>query len=505
LEASLGLLIYQDDVMLTAIKLAGYSWLDADKFRKAMGKKIPELMLEQEKKFKDGCVSNNIPLSLAKDLWERIKPFAMYAFNKSHAASYGMVAYQTAYMKSNYPAEYMSALMTAESGDLEKIADAVHECERMGIEVLPPDINESLKDFTYITDEQIRFGLLVIKNLGEEVIETIIAERKANGEFKSLSDFAGRISHRAFNKKSLEAMIKAGALDRFGERNLLLQNIDRILIHNKTIQKEKETNQQSLFAAAPQVMDQEIPLRPAPEASMRERLSWEKELLGLYVSAHPYDPCQEKFGQYLKPCIQVPDMKDGVFARCGGVISSSKEIVTKKGDPMAFLTLEDVSGQQEVIVFPRTFEQYKHVLKPDQIVLVSGKISKRDGEEAKILANSFILVQEGQFDSIANMLAGGQWVPETMQSSHVEEIVADVSPPISKGSVSIALKGKPSQELVGQLREIFVAAPGPKPVCLLVESGGQMRKIQTDYAVAATDRLISAIVELVGRQNVSVE
>jgi DNA polymerase III subunit alpha len=505
LEASLGLLIYQDDVMLTAIKLAGYSWLDADKFRKAMGKKIPELMLEQEKKFKDGCVSNKIPLSLAKDLWERIKPFAMYAFNKSHAASYGMVAYQTAYMKSNYPAEYMSALMTAESGDLEKIADAVHECERMGIEVLPPDINESLKDFTYITDEQIRFGLLVIKNLGEEVIETIIAERKANGDFKHLSDFAGRVSHRAFNKKSLDAMIKAGALDRFGERNLLLQNIDRILIHNKKIQREKETNQQNLFAAAPQVMDQEIPLRPSPEASMRSRLSWEKELLGLYVSAHPYDPCEEKFGAYLESCIQVPNMKDGVFARCGGVISSSKEIVTKKGDPMAFLTLEDTSGQQEVIVFPRTFEQYKHVLLPDQIVLVSGKVSKREGEEAKILANSFIVVHDEQFDSVANMLASGQWVPETMQPSHVEEIVADVPPPKAKGSVSIALKGKPTQELVGQLREIFMAAPGPKPVCLLVESGGQMRKIQTDYAVAATDRLISSIVELVGRQNVSVE
>lgn len=181
LDKSLGLLIYQDDIMLTAIKLAGYSWLEADKFRKAMGKKIPELMDEQEKKFKEGCMKNGIDKKTTNDLWARIKPFAAYGFNKSHAASYGMVAYQTAYMKANYPAEYMSALMTAESSDLDKIADAVEECERMEINVLPPDINESLSNFTYMDDSNIRFGLLAIKGLGEEVIKAMIQERKEHG------------------------------------------------------------------------------------------------------------------------------------------------------------------------------------------------------------------------------------------------------------------------------------------------------------------------------------
>ena len=507
LEASLGLLIYQDDVMLTAIKLAGYSWLDADKFRKAMGKKIPELMLEQEKKFKDGCVANHISKSLAKDLWERIKPFAMYAFNKSHAASYGMVAYQTAYMKANYPAEYMTALMTAEAADLDKIAFAVEECGRMGIEVLPPDINESLKDFTYITDEQVRFGLLVIKNLGEEVIEAIIAERKEHGEFKHLSDFAGRVSHRAFNKKSLEALIKAGALDRFGERKQLLDNIDRILMHNKNIQKEKATNQQSLFAAAPAVMDRGIVLRDSEPASMRELLTWEKELLGLYVSAHPYEPFKEAFGEALLDCAKVVDCKDGEFVRSGGVISSVKQIVTKKGDPMAFVTLEDLSGRTEVIVFPRTYKTVSDVLVEDTIVLVSAKVSIREGEEAKLLANSFVAVDEESLTNTAQMIKRGQWVSSDMRKSIERNRQDQLSPPeeVKRGMLSISLKGKPTQEMVEQLREILTSSPGPKPVCLLVESGGRMRRIQTDYAVATSDRIVSAIAELVGAQNVSVE
>ncbi len=504
LEASLGLLIYQDDVMLTAIKLAGYSWLEADLFRKAMGKKIPELMLEQEKKFKDGCMSNKISRALAKDLWERIKPFAMYAFNKSHAASYGMVAYQTAYMKANYPSEYMTALMTAEAADLEKIAFAVEECERMGIEVLPPDINDSLKDFTYMSDTQIRFGLLVIKNLGEEVIEAIIHDRKEHGPFQDLSDFAGRVSHRAFNKKSLEALVKVGALDRFGERKQLMQNMDRILMHNKNKQRERATNQQSLFSGAAMADSRGIVLRDSEPASMRELLGWEKELLGLYVSGHPYEAYKEAFGDQLLDCNKVVECDEGAFVRCGGIITSIKQIVTKKGDPMAFVTLEDLSGRTEVIVFPRTYKSVSDFLEVDVVVLVSAKVSKRDGEEAKLLANSFVPVDDESLAGTANMLESGQWMSTELRKSIVEDRpeAIDVAP---RGAVSISLKGKPTQDMVERLREILTSSPGPKPVCLMVESGGRMRRIQTDYCVAASERVIGAIAELVGSQNVSVE
>ncbi len=502
LQKSYGLLVYQDDVMLTAIHLAGYTWLEADKLRKAMGKKIPEEMAQQKVKLIEGFVEHGLPKSQAKELWKLIEPFAAYGFNKAHAASYGMVAYQTAYLKANYPSEYMTALMTAESGDLEKIAEAVHECARLGIEVLSPDINESRKDFTYIDDTQIRFGLLVVKNLGEEVVENIIAERKAHGPFRDLSDFVSRISHRAFNKKSLEALAKVGALDRFVERKQILENMDRILLHHKQVQQEKATNQQSLFASSTQGASHTLVLRDAEPATMRERLSWEKELLGLYVSAHPCEPMQEALKEHLTACKDVPTTADATFVRCGGIVTSVKQIVTKKGEAMAFVGLQDVSGSMEVVVFPRVFTDARSLLVEDTILLVSGKVSVREGEETKILANSFLPVPESGLAELAQMLKDGQWVTPSLR----EEMAKEEAPKIlHRGALSIVLQGKPTQEMVAQLREILTSAPGTKPVCLMVESGGRMRRIETDYAVSVTEPMVSAIAQLVGRQNVTVE
>lgn len=497
LEMSLGLLIYQDDVMLTAIKLAGYSWLEADKFRKAMGKKIPELMVEQKQKFKDGCVKNHIDKKLVDDLWHRIEPFATYAFNKAHAASYGMVAYQTAYMKANYPSEYMTSLMTAESGDLEKIAFAVSECEDMGIEVLPPDINDSRKNFTYMNDKQIRFGLLVIKNLGEEVIESIFSERKVNGEFKDLADFAGRVTHRAFNKKSLEALIKVGALDRFGERKRLLENLDRILLYNKSVQQEKALNQQSLFAS--EGARQSISLRESPEATMRELLAWEKELLGLYVSGHPYEVIKKQIGDKLIDCEKILECKEDSFVRCGGVITAVKEIITKKGDAMAFITIQDTTGSAEVVVFPKIYKSTKEILVEDQIILVSAKASRREGFDMNLLANSFVLVSEENVNEVATDISEGLW-PEydrenINESNELEQVLL-------KEVLSIRLQGKPTQEMIEELRELFKSSPGSTVVSLLVESGGTMRHIETDYRVQTSDGLVKEIGFLVGTQNV---
>jgi DNA polymerase-3 subunit alpha len=524
LDKSLGLLIYQDDIMLTAIKLAGYSWLEADKFRKAMGKKIPELMDEQEKKFKKGCIENGIDEKTTNDLWARIKPFAAYGFNKSHAASYGMVAYQTAYMKANYPAEYMSALMTAESSDLDKIADAVEECERMEINVLPPDINESLSNFTYMDDNNIRFGLLAIKGLGEEVIKAMIQERKENGEYVDLADFAGRVKHRAFNKKSLEALIKSGALDRFGERRQLLENIDRVLNFNKHSQKEQEQNQASMFDLAPDVMERRITLRETDSADQKTLLSWEKELLGLYVSAHPFERVQESIGDHLVPCKKIEDVREDEFVRSGGAIGAVKKITTKKGNPMAFVTLEDVSGRLEIVVFPNAYKDYEALLVEGRMVLVSGKVSKRDEEEAKILANNFIPV-DGNLKRIEKMLGNGMWLPD--QFSHSDVHTADMqkdredevpSFKTRKDSVqkndakeeegdassglAISLKGKPSQDLIKKLRDVFQLNPGEQRVHFLVESGGKMRRIQTEYEIEVNDEVVDELAAMVGRQNI---
>jgi DNA polymerase-3 subunit alpha len=502
LQKSYGLLVYQDDVMLTAIHLAGYSWLEADKLRKAMGKKIPEEMAKQKEKLVEGFVAHGLAKTKALELWKLIEPFAAYGFNKSHAASYGMIAYQTAYMKANFAAEYMTALMTAEAADLDKIAEAVEECERLGIEVLSPDINESRKDFTYINDKQIRFGLLVIKNLGAEVVESIISVRKAGGEFKDLSDFASRVSHRAFNKKSLEALIKAGALDKFGERNRLLENIDRILLHNKAAEREKTSSQQSLFLGAPQILDNKIQLREAPEATMRERLAWEKELLGLYVSSHPFESFRVALGESLLACADVASVQNGAFVNCGGIISSVKQIITKKGEPMAFIGLEDTSGETEVIVFPRVYKQSSQMLVEGNIILVSAKASSREGEENKLLANSFMRLDETSLPHIARMLKDGQWIPDSIFDDNAQQNSAPVVP--KSEYLTIVLQGKPTQDMVARLREILGANPGGKRVCFLVESGGRMRRVETDYSTSASDFVVNEIAALVGRQNVSV-
>ncbi|MFH1404651.1 MAG: DNA polymerase III subunit alpha [Patescibacteria group bacterium] len=496
LDQSYGVIVYQEDVMLIAIKLAGYTWLEADKLRKAMGKKIPEEMAKQKIKLLDGFVSNGLVESMATDLWKLIEPFAAYGFGKAHAASYGMVAYHTAFMKANYPAEYMTALMTAESGDLEKIAHAVKECERMGIEVLQPDINESRKMFTYIDDSTIRFGLLVIKNLGEEVIESIISEREQNGPFVDLADFVGRIHHRAFNKKSLEALSKAGALDCFCERKRLLENMDRILQFNKSIQKEKEQNQTSLFDMSPQTSKQAITLRECEPASARELLDWEKEILGLYVSSHPYTPCKERFEKYVVSCEDIQKQKNNAVVNCGGVTTYVKQIVTKKGDPMAFVGIEDGKASAELIVFPKIFAQWKDVLVEGKVFLVSGKISKREGEDVKILANSFMEVDEANINEVEEMLKQGQWIVKPS----VEE--ADTAQEDIGRAVSIRLPQKPSHETVDEIRSILNQSPGVDRVYLLVSSGGKERRIETDYCVHITNDLINALKELVGSQSV---
>ncbi|MFH1433747.1 MAG: DNA polymerase III subunit alpha, partial [Candidatus Uhrbacteria bacterium] len=504
LEQSLGLLVYQDDVMLTAIKLAGYSWLDADKFRKAMGKKIPELMKEQEKKFQEGCVANNISKELVKDLWERIKPFAMYAFNKAHACSYGMVAYQTAYMKANYPAEYMSSLMTAESADLEKIAAAVNECERMGISVLPPDINESLKTFTFIDDHTIRFGLLVIKNLGSEVIDSIIEERKTNGSFEDLADFASRVSHRAFNKKSFEALTKAGALDRFGERKQLLENTDQILAFNKNALLEREQSQSSLFDLDPSLAQIRLRLRKVEPASKHERLAWEKELLGLYVSSHPYADFAEALKGLVVTLDQFENQKANSHIRVGGMISFVHKIVTKKGDPMAFITLDDMTdASREVIVFPKTFKEFENLFEEGKSVIVSCKVQERNDEKS-LIANSFVAFTEDEIDDVVRILKKGSWdYGAPAPNSSQEEKPRILEPPEPQHGVTVTLRGKPSHEMIAEMRSLFEANPGRDKVYFLVESAGRYRRIETDHAVTRSDELLDTLKKIVGADNVS--
>ena len=387
LDFSYGVIVYQDDVLLTAIKLAGYSWLEADKLRKAMGKKIPAVMQAEKEKLLKGFVEfGKLTPQLADKLWKLIEPFAAYGFNKAHAASYGRMAYQTAYLKANFPAIYMSAVLTADSGDVERIGIMIAECKRMGIEVLPPSINESFSQFTVVKDNEgktphkIRFGLTTIKNFGQGISTAIIEERKAGGRFTSLINFLDRIKDKNLNKKSLESLIKAGAMDEFGDRGVLLANCENLLAYNRE-HLNAPKDQGSLFGMMSDTSTlPTLKLFEAPLATKKEKLLWEKDLLGLYISGHPLEEFKEKFEKMDCDIKKLEDKKENDVCVIAGIVTNIREVMTKKGERMVFITLEDFSGSTEVVVFPKVFEEFKSFITLENCIAVKGKVSKRNNE-----------------------------------------------------------------------------------------------------------------------------
>lgn len=392
LDQSYGVITYQDDVMMIAIKLAGYSWLAADMLRKAMGKKIPAVMEAEKTKLLEGFVQNGMSPKKAQEFWALIEPFAAYGFNKAHAASYGRVSYQTAYMKANYPVEYMCAILTAESGDVEKVAEIVHECENMKIKVLPPNINESFGGFTVIKgsnfeeDRAIRFGLYTIKNLGTDISDSIISERERGGPFKSLSDFFERINHKNLNKKSVEALAKSGAMDDFGERNEIIGNLEVLIAFNK--ESKSVSTQDSLFGSIGWIQAK-LNLEPQKEATKEEKLVWEKELLGLYISGHPLDAYKEKIDKFgtLINTIKSKETKSGKVVTVACIVEKVRVINTKTNTRMAFITVSDYTGSIEAVVFSKLFENIKDILVEGAIIALNGKVTDRGGQRSIAIEN----------------------------------------------------------------------------------------------------------------------
>ncbi|MBP6884174.1 MAG: DNA polymerase III subunit alpha [Candidatus Pacebacteria bacterium] len=389
LGESYGLIVYQDDLLFCALELAGYNWEEADKFRKAVGKKIPAEMAAQHEKFTKGIVANGQTQVFAEKLWKLFEPFQAYGFNKAHAASYGRVAYQTAYMKANYPVEYMTAILTAESGDVEKISEIIEECKNMKIPVLPPNINESFGGFTITRNgdisEKIRFGFYTIKNMGTDISDAIIAERKLNGKFTSISNFLDRIKHKNLNKKSMEALIKSGSLDEWAERGTLLSNLEDMLAYNHA-SLDKNQNQTSLFGGTESGESLEFKLKPTPDVSQAEKLLWEKELLGLYISGHPLDRLREKLESRDVNIKKIKEeLNNGFPIAIAGIIENVRQVVTKKNDRMAFIKIADLTGSIEAVVFPKVFKDFIEILVPEKCIALSGKVSNRNGEKSIIV------------------------------------------------------------------------------------------------------------------------
>jgi DNA polymerase III subunit alpha len=397
LAQSYGVLTYQDDVLLTVMALAGYSWLEVDKFRKAMGKKIPAEMKKQQELFVKGCVANGLTAKKAEEFFVTIAPFAGYGFNKAHAACYATIAFRTAYLKANYPVEFMTALMTAETRGAtgptknEKIAQAVLECKRLGIEILPPDINKSGKDFTIEDGTRIRFGLSAIKNVGTAAIESIEAARKEK-YFSNLNDFCMKVSLSTVNKKTMESLIKAGAMDKFGNRAALLIGLSDNTAKASQIKKQATDGQKSLFESDFGVEDAEkvVSESEVDDFSEDEKLSFEKEYLGFYLSSHPHLDTLSKLKKITSHELDsLSDEKEGELIRVGGIIEQAKKIFTKKSNSeMAFITLGDEKGINiECVVFPRVFELYKQYLINDNVVVIEGKLDTKE-DRPVIIANS---------------------------------------------------------------------------------------------------------------------
>ena len=388
LAPSYGILTFQDDVLLTTIALAGYTWLDADKFRKAMGKKIPAEMKKQREIFLSGAVKNGLTQKKAEEIFELIAPFAGYGFNKSHAACYATIAFRTGYLKAHYPVEFMTALLTAESRGTtgpaknEKISQAIAECRRLKVEVLPPSVNKSEFEFS-IENNKIRFGLTAIKNVGAAAISTILEARK-DGNFTGLYDFCNRVDLSKVNKKTLESLIKAGAMDEFGNRASLLSSMANVVDKINKEEKAKIKNQFSLFGddlATKKSYQKDTLVEDIDEFSDKEKLFFEKELLGFFLTDHPLNhELDNLIATVSHSIVDLGEEKEGTRIKIGGILSQVKKIITRKSNSeMAFITLEDNVGfSVECVVFPKTYEIVKGLLNRDSIIVVEGKLDFKD-------------------------------------------------------------------------------------------------------------------------------
>ena len=388
-----GIGVYQEQMMQIARDCAGYTLPEADTLRKAIGKKIKSLLDEQKEKLTNGMIKNGIPPKIAAAIWELFPPFARYGFNKSHAACYAMIGYETAYLKANYPEEFMAGLLNAEMNDIERITLLVQEARQSKIEILGPDVNRSFVNFTpegESSNRRIRFGLLAVKNVGSEITRAIIEERSRNGEFKNFEDFITRIKHKDLNKKSIESLIKSGAFDSLGiERKQALENIDDILKFVNASKRSTENAQNSLFGVA--ISSVALKFKPAPPATNEEKFAWEKELIGFYLFEHPMSGYAERINAYkaksIADCMLIKNER--LIVRTAGLVSKVRKIFTKSGQPMLFATIEDLSQKSlEVIVFNSVLEKTVSVWNENNIIIVQGRMSVRDGQVKMICENA---------------------------------------------------------------------------------------------------------------------
>ena len=539
LAKTYGVAIYQEQVMQMARSLAGFTMAEADVLRKAVAKKIPKLLVEQKEKFIDGCVKNSIASQLSEKIFSFIEPFAGYGFPRAHGACYAMIGYQTAYLKAHWPTEFMAALLTADQQNIDRIAIEIEECRKMEIEVLPPDINQSYDSFTVVTSgtvdnkavsesekvDTIRFGFRAIKNIGGHIVDVIIKERKERGAYKDITDLLERANDKDLNKKSLESLVKSGSLDQFGERGLLLGNMENLLNFNKETAKARSNGQSSLFADAPSLnLDSKIRLEKAPPAGRQEKLSWEKELLGLYISDHPFSDYKKHLVNIVVSLAEANDHIGDYQVNAAGVITKIQKIMTRANEQMLFVKIEDLSGSIELLVFPRLLKKTPSIWQEGKVALCQGKLSDKD-QQAKLLCNRAIeLTLENVEQTASNFVKGGNskynnFSPrykskqnadfgagkQTQQNSvNSEDNHRNEALPRSydclqnlhskyltfdNKNVYVVLNNDYNQEILNKLKQVLQAHQGDKKVYFKVKQAN----IETDFSVKYSEGLVKEV------------
>lgn len=535
LKNTYGILVYQEQFMQIAKEWSGFSGGQADTLRKAVGKKNIDLMKKVKPEFVEGAVKvGGATKEIAETFWDQLEEFANYCFNKSHAACYGLISYWTAYLKAHYPEAFMAALMTSDQDDTERLAIEMTECKHMGIEVLNPDVNESFVEFAVVPDKkQIRFGMAAVKGVGVGAVEEILRSRE-DGKFTSIEDFAKRVSTAKFNKKAWDSLIKAGGFDAFGDRSDLLYNLETIQAFASKVQKEAASGQTDLFGLmgdAGTSVQPTMTLQTSPaKHTDKERLAWERELLGLYISAHPLDAYSAYLEEQTQPLTQLVPAYDSRKMTVGGLVSTVRTIVTKSGSKMAFVGLEDKFGEGEIIIFPNLYEQVGAKLVQDAIVRVSGKNSARDrdgnlGDESKLIADEIVVVSDKdmrEYESTGRKMDapkmsaevkkerratyknGGVPVPKTRDTQKDTPKTATVpvaAAPVVARKLYINIKNPDDHEALMHLKTTCKAHPGTAEVVLVL---GEEKKsaIRLPFKVDEHSALVGELVKKLGEDAV---
>lgn len=519
LGTTYGVLVYQEQVMQISKDLCGFTGGQADTLRKGVAKKIPEVLAKMKPAFIDGAVKHGgADRRQMEVFWKQIEAFGAYCFNKSHAACYGLIAYQTAYLKAHYPAAFMAALMTSDYDDTDRLAIEISECQHMGIEVLPPDVNESFLEFAVILDEKpakatksarIRFGMNAIKNVGTGAVEEILRAREGEG-FKGLEDFLSKVNPRVVNRKTLESLVKSGALDSHGERALLVANLDTMVAYAGRAQKDQSSGQIGLFSDTAVAADfaPKLTLETDVEAlPARTALQWERDLLGIYLSSHPLDDYRAYLSEQCVPIGDIVPEMDGRKIRIGGSVSDSREITTKNGQKMAFVKLADSFGEIELIVFPGAFQQTFGLWQKDSVVLVDGKVSGRDKNgaegELKIVVDD---AREITHEQAVNYQSTGKKKrpPKAKPASSRKKSSTSTNPAKAEPAekrVYVRVIESESDKLV-DLKSIIDDSPGSTPVVLVVGGEANKQAIRLPSMVNPTDEFLSSVTSLLSDASV---